>query len=342
MSNSSSTAPELHSEFPRLIDDWEGLDSRLSPAPSTFPATAAADVPTLPRLQPAAARLPDELLETLEQVARLDQPGQRALLLALLLTPQSARERQAWHEEIANPAGGMLLLDLAQQIPAEAAPALLEKLLLLHSATVPATRVELLRSVRRIMCADGRVRPIDRLRWLLIRHVLARPYGQDSHTVRGSSGNSDMAILAPGMRQAVAHLTAFLARIVPLADPVNKVGAMGITWYRAALRPWWGEETPNCELPDGDQLVQAIVEVRTLSWMQRPVLTRTWVDSAMTVARRHRSGSDPRVGLQPEAAEALRLVSRLLDTPLPPALARCFIECPDELLPPPDAPTPTP
>jgi hypothetical protein len=86
-------------------------------------------------------------------------------------------------------------------------------------------------------------------------------------------------------------------------------------------------------LPDGDQLVQAIVDVRTLSWMQRPVLVRTWVDSAIAVARRHRSGSDPRVELPYEAAEALRLASRLLDTPLPPALARCFIECPD------DAPT---
>jgi hypothetical protein len=336
----SATSPqpagELQSEFPRLIDDWDDWDALPSRSVSLFPATASEEARLAPRTgQEPSLRPPSELKDVFAQLGRKRGPGERrAILLALLLTPQSARERQAWSEETASIADALSALRLVQQLPSEAQPAMLERVLLDSAAAPAMERIELLRSVRRLMCADGKVRPIDRLRWLLIRHVLARPYGQDSHTVRGSSaGNTDLAVLAPPLRQAVAHLTAFLARIVPMADPVSKVGTIGVAWYRATLRPWWNDETPPCELPDGDQLVQAIVDVRTLSWMQRPVLVRTWVDSAIAVARRHRSGSDPRVELPYEAAEALRLASRLLDTPLPPALARCFIECPD------DAPT---
>lgn len=333
---SSQPDVELHSDLPPSMEDWNDSDVLASQAASLFPSTAPGETRTGPRVDPSQ-RAPAELKDLLQQLDRLRSPGVRdATVLALLLTPHSARERQAWTEETRGVTGAATALNLVQQLPVEAAPAVLERTLLEGASADLLERIELLRRVRRLMCADGKVRPIDRLRWLLIRHVLARPYGQDTNTVRGSSGgNSDLAVLAPPMRLAVAHLTAFLARIVPMADPVSKVGAIGVAWYRAALRPWWGDDTPPCELPDGDQLVQAIVEVRTLSWMQRPVLVRTWVDSAIAVARRHRNGSDPRVDLPAEAAEALRLVSRLLDTPLPPALARYFVEFPES---PPPAP----
>lgn len=318
------------SEFHAEHGEWDDLDA----LPSRT-ASLHGPLPPLPPGEEAASAesaSADEIRHLQYQIAHLDTSSARsAALLALLLTPRSARERQAWTEETTGISDAALALMLVQRLPSQATPSAREQLLLHCSNMEPARRVDLLRSVRRIMCADGKVRPIDRLRWLLIRHVLARPYGQDSHTVRGSSGgNSDMAILAPTMRRAVAHLTAFLARVVPQADPVNKVGTLGVTWYRTALRPWWGEETPVCELPDGDQLVQAIVEVRTLSWMQRPVLVRTWTDSAFAVVQRQRHAPGVRPELPPEAAEALRLVSRLLDTPLPPTLARCFIEWPDD------------
>lgn len=324
------------------MEEWEDSDALPSRAASLFPHTApGGGSSTGVRVQPERSMRPsDEVREALDQLAHMNRLYElRAILLSLILTPGSARERQAWVEETSTIPEARSIIQLIQQLPPEACPALLERVLLEGTAAPPMERIELLRSVRRLMCADGKVRPIDRLRWLLVRHVLARPYGQDLHTVRGSSaGNSDLTKLAPSLRLAIAHLTAYLARIVPMSDPVSKIGAIGIAWYRAALRPWWGDDTPACELPDGDQLVQAIVDVRSLSWMQRPVLVRTWVDSAVVVARRHRGPTSGRLDLPPEAAEALRLASRLLDTPLPPVLARCFVECSDD--PPPAAGTP--
>lgn len=340
---SSLPAADLQSEFPRLMDDWEDSDALPSRSASLFQPTSPEDAQARPAARGSAdpsLRPSSEVRDTLDQLARMSRPyEQRVILLGLLITPGSARERQAWVEETSTIPEAGQIMQLLQQLPPEAMPALLERVLLERTAAAPLERVDLLRSVRRLMCADGKVRPIDRLRWLLIRHVLARPYGEDLHTVRGSSaGNTDLATLPPTLRRSVAHLTAYLARIVPLADPVSKIGAIGVAWYRAALRPWWDDNTPACELPDGDQLVHAIVDVRALSWMQRPVLVRTWVDSAVVVARRQRSSNGSRAELPPEAAEALRLASRLLDTPLPPALARCFIECSDDT--PPTGPAP--
>ena len=68
--------------------------------------------------------------------------------------------------------------------------------------------------------------------------------------------------------------------------------------------------------PDGDALAHALLEVQTLPWMLRPVLVRAWVDAAGQIG--------PRVGLSPAAADALRLVASLLDSPLPPELARRY------------------
>jgi len=59
-----------------------------------------------------------------------------------------------------------------------------------------------------------------------------------------------------------------------------------------------------------------------MAWMQRPVLVRNWVDTAL--ARRERGR------LRDSAADALRLSCGLLDSPLPPELARHYIEPPEE------------
>jgi len=64
--------------------------------------------------------------------------------------------------------------------------------------------------------------------------------------------------------------------------------------------------------------VRALEDVETLPWMLRPVLVRDWVDTALSTAQRAR--------LAPQAADALRLVAGLLDSPMPPDLARHYIE----------------
>ena len=62
--------------------------------------------------------------------------------------------------------------------------------------------------------------------------------------------------------------------------------------------------------------------LQALPWMLQPVLVRRWVDAAVVLS--------PPGLLHPDAAEALRIAARLLDSPLPPALAACFEECEPE------------
>ena len=102
-------------------------------------------------------------------------------------------------------------------------------------------------------------------------------------------------------------------------------------WF--AMRQRLGEATPASarqaasadlsQLPGGDALVHALHQLQAMAWMQRPVLVRNWLDAAL--ARRERGR------LRDSAADALRLSCALLDSPLPPELARHYIEPPEEL-----------
>jgi hypothetical protein len=81
----------------------------------------------------------------------------------------------------------------------------------------------------------------------------------------------------------------------------------------------WPDVGATRELPDIDALVTALRDVQSLPWMLRPVLVRRWVDAAVALS--------PGGQLGEVAAEALRIAARLLDCPLPPALAVRFVEC---------------
>ena len=77
-------------------------------------------------------------------------------------------------------------------------------------------------------------------------------------------------------------------------------------------------ETPAWQRPDVDALVHALNGLQAMSWMQRPQVVRTWVASALPPGRH---------GLLPaRAADALRLSSLLMDSPMPPELARQYAE----------------
>ena len=85
------------------------------------------------------------------------------------------------------------------------------------------------------------------------------------------------------------------------------------------MKPWLKDEAlPPCEAPDADGLVHALQEVQGLPWMLKPVLVRAWLDAALL----HKEQG----GLAPETADALRLAATLLDSPLPPELARHYVE----------------
>lgn len=283
--------------------------------------------PVLPGARLVDAPLTDQLL----QLQRLQGPQSlRGLILALIQTPTSAREAQAWREETQALADGQALHDKVHQLPDDARLPLLEWALHQYVPTDLQQRAELLRSARRVMCADGRVRPIDRLRWLLMRHILSGNARPQAVTMPRARAELALADLPESKRQAIARFTAYLARMVPLSDPIAKVGTAGVAWYRAVTRSFWFEGAPPCQVPDGDQLAHALAELQRLSWMQRPVLVRTWSQAALKVTERLWRGEP----LALDAAEALRMAACLLDSPAPGAVTERFVALPSEAAPP--------
>jgi len=101
---------------------------------------------------------------------------------------------------------------------------------------------------------------------------------------------------------------------VPGPDPTA-----GPAWYATVMSQLDPKsDVPPYKIPDGDGLAHALDEVEALPWMLRPVLVRGWVEAALATSGRAR--------LYPVAADALRLAAGLLDSPMPPELARHFIE----------------
>lgn len=259
------------------------------------------------------------------RLAGLRAEGERrAALLALLLTPGSDPERRAWQEATRGIDRGAQVRRWADSLPEHARLPALDTLLQ-PCATAPLDeRKALLLSLRRMMCADGLIRPIDRLVWLTVRHRLSGPQRPHRGGLREHNALEELPL---ALRQAIAQFTAYLARLVPgdapeMADVL--VGAAGTHWYDTVMRGVWGAETtpPTCHVPDVDSLARALQTLHTLGWMHRPVLARLWTEAATTRPGLLRHADD---GL-PVAAEALWLACALLDTPLPPALACHFLE----------------
>ncbi|MEX8495306.1 hypothetical protein [Sphaerotilus sp.] len=278
--------------------------------------------PPLPRTPP---RLDPESQAVWLRLTHLRTEGERrAAVLALLMTPDSDRERRAWLDTIRSVETGTQVRDWTQRLPPSARwPALAR--LLQQCATEPLQqRQALLQSLRRMMCADGQIRPLDRLAWLAARHLLAGPARPHRGGVRE---HNELEHLPLALRQAIAHFTAYLARMVPEGAPDVAgvlVGAAGTTWYDAVMRGVWGTEAhpPTCHVPDVDGLGRALQTLQALGWMHRPVLARLWTDAATT-----RPGLRVHAGEGlPVAAEALWLACALLDTPQPPALSCHFMQ----------------
>jgi hypothetical protein len=68
------------------------------------------------------------------------------------------------------------------------------------------------------------------------------------------------------------------------------------------------------EAPGAENVFEALARLQTLSWMQRPIVVRSWVAAALKANGGVRFGD--------AAADALRLTCTLLDSPMPPELAR--------------------
>jgi hypothetical protein len=257
----------------------------------------------------------DDEREAFATLSRVHGPGElRATVLALLLTPGSQRERRAWQDETRGLSTAKALRDTTKHLSRASRLPWLERLLQRLAGGPLGDRQSLVEAARRVMAADGQIRPIDRLHWLALRQVL----GEAMPRAAAPAAHNDMADLSLHTLREVGRVTAFLSRLVPAGDP-----ATGQGWYLAVMSPWISaHELPPCVPPDADGFVNALAEVQAVPWMLRPAIVRAWIDQALALSPSRR--------LDPDAAEALRLTGSLLDCPMPPELARHFVEPPDE------------
>ena len=249
--------------------------------------------------------------DALDRLSRVHgEGGLRAAALALVAEAGNTAALHAWAHETEDVASAdAVQADVGQLSPAARLPCLEALLDRVGALPKPERRV-LLQATRRVMVAQAPARPVDRLVWLLMRRKL----GDRPPVAAMPAPQNDMSDLPAEMRQQIAAVTAHLSRLVPTGD-----SAAGLAWYRGVMGRFVpADAMPPLEPPDGDRLARALEEVETLPWMLRPVLVRDWVDAALTIGERAR--------LAPGAADALRLAAGLLDSPMPPELARHYIE----------------
>lgn len=258
-----------------------------------------------------------------EHLARVQGAGElKAALLALLLPRLgSQRALRAWQLETQEVDGAQALHEHVARLLPNARLPWFERLLKRMRRHPLEQRQGLLESTRRVMSARGTLRPIDRLHWFSMRQRL----GESTPARVRQAASADLSQLPDVEVHSIAVFTAFLSRLIPLeagegSSPEER--ALGADWYHAVMGEWPQHAVPPLTLPDGEAAVHALQQLQSMAWMQRPVLVRTWLDAAL--ARRERGR------LRDEAADALRLSSGLLDSPLPPELARHFIEPPEE------------
>ena len=240
-------------------------------------------------------------------------------ILALLLPVGSKRAARAWEIETEGTPNAEALLQQVSRLSAAARLPQFEALVSRLRGQPLADRQNLLEATRRVMGARGTARPIDRLYWLAMRQRLGGPSGAGAR----NAASADLSRLPQADVSAIAAYSAFLSRLVPvdaaaLPEATDAAAARpGTAWYDTVMAPWRANAAiPPCRPPDTDGLVHALQELQALPWMQRPMLARGWVAGALQHSRYGRLDAD--------AADALRLSCALLDSPLPPELARHY------------------
>jgi hypothetical protein len=284
-----------------------GAGDEASSAPPKQPSAAA----------PAAIDPADAALRR-AKFALVAGPGQlHAAVLALLLTPGRTREMAVWRDECRQTVGAKELRNELMKIEETERMPWLERFIGRIALGPLDKRQQLLRAVRRLIAADGRAMAIDRLRWLALRHAL----GDVRALALPAAAGVELDGLATETALQIGRFSAFLSRIVPAPeidlDVVSGTPTSGERWWRDVMQRW-PDAGATRDMPDANALVAALHDVQALPWMLRPVLVRSWVDAAVALS--------PAGQLGAPAAEALRIAARLLDCPLPPAVAACFIE----------------
>ncbi len=262
-------------------------------------------------LGPHEPQAPHASTQRLEQI---HGPGElRCALLALLLPKGSRRALASWQGETRTTPYAMQLRSEAMALDAASRLPWFEHLLARMASHPLAERQALLESTRRVVSARGSVQPLDTLHFLVMRRRL----GEKAPIAAAAGSAAAFSKLPESDVHAIARYTAFLSRMVPAA---SADGAPGAAWYASVMKRWKGrvDIPPQSPLPDTDAVVQALQQVASLPLMQRPVLLRDWVSAAL----KHCAPA----GLTDLSADALRLSGTLLESPLPPDLARHYID----------------
>lgn len=258
--------------------------------------------------------------EAVDRLSRVHGVSEvRAALLAMLVVPDSHRSQRAWQiETVETPTVGPLLGTVRQLSGATRLP-WFDRLLERMARHPLEARRDLLQASRRVMGARGVVRPLDRLHWLAMRKGLGDAAPQPART----EASVEVTEWLETDVAALETYSAFLARMVPVdLKDGREVGPPGVAWYAQVMANWVpGEAGAPAPHVDSDAMAQALLRLQTLSWMQRPIVLRTWVQSAQKAVV-GRLGDVP--------ADALRLTCQLLDSPLPPELARHYREAPPD------------
>lgn len=286
----------------------------MSNAPSTLPRAANlvhVRVPRIDRADPA-------LRERLARLQALHEPAQwQAAILALMVTPDSARERATWLAQVQGVADAEQLLEDMHALPHAYRLPWFESLARQLAPGPVSPRHELIGAARRLMTADGMVTQMDQLRWVALRHLLA-----GSAAAPPAAAQAGLDALDDAQALKVCLFSAFLSQLVPAPElTLDLTGheSTGKTWYESVIAPWSGRfALPPRERHDIDATLRALRVLQSLPWLLRPVLVRSWFDAARVLT------DGP--ALHPLAADALRLTCTLLDSPVPPELARQYIE----------------
>ncbi len=283
-------------------------------SPSTIPQELPRSEPRLP-----GPRADAQASERRERLALLQGPQElRAALLGLLLTPGSRREAKAWRADSNQLDNADELLALVSEVPAAERLPWLETLARRFAKCSTEQRQSLVETARRVMAADGVVSALDRLRWLTLRHLLG-----ERHQVAPAAAAVELDAIESEQARQVAMLSAYLSWLVPRAPALDLElsgePSPGENWYASVTARWaYVNNLPARDEADGDAMVRALRGVQHLPWMLRPVLLRAWVEAARALTDTY--------ALDPDAADALRLAALLIDSPLPPELARQFVE----------------
>lgn len=264
----------------------------------------------LPRGDPAER-------ERLARLRALATPAEwRAAVLALMTQPDNTVDAHAWRALVTLPDAAQLAHDIAQLLPAQRLPWFEHCARLLATEPV-AARQELMLSARGLLTADGLVTPMDQLRWIALRHLLA-----GSASAPPGPAEHGFETLEYTQVHSICVWSGFLSTLVPTpevhVDPTG-YGSVSLDWYHRVTEPW-GEraDVPARVGHDIDAALRALRELQAMPWLLRPVLARSWFDAA-------RALTDGPV-LHTGAADALRLTCVLFDCPVPPALAQQYVE----------------